>query len=124
MAIRDIDLNFRPHPLTGDVSIKTDSNAVKQSVINIIKTNYYERGFNTTLGSNIIDSLFDNITELTIVTLKEAIIQTLNNHEPRVEVQDVHVTESGDNGIQVTIIYNELNREDDLSLTIDLKRIN
>jgi phage baseplate assembly protein W len=117
-------LNFRPHPLTGDVSIKTDSNAVKQSVINIIKTNYYERGFNTTLGSNIIDSLFDNITELTIVTLKEAIIQTLNNHEPRVEVQDVHVTESGDNGIQVTIIYNELNREDDLSLTIDLKRIN
>ena len=35
----DIDLFFKPHPITGDVSLKYDDAAVKRSVRNIVQTN-------------------------------------------------------------------------------------
>ena len=49
----DLDLFFRPHPVTGDISLKYDTDAVKRSVRNIMMTNYYERPFKPGFGSNI-----------------------------------------------------------------------
>ena len=39
----DLDMNFTPHPITGDLTIKKDTDAIKQSIKNIMLTNYYER---------------------------------------------------------------------------------
>ena len=44
-AYKDLDINFLAHPITGDVTTKTDSDAVKRAVKNIVLTNYYERPF-------------------------------------------------------------------------------
>ena len=49
----DIDLFFKPHPITGDVSLKYDDAAVKRSVRNIVQTNFNERPFKPGLGSDI-----------------------------------------------------------------------
>ena len=40
-AYKDLDLNFMAHPITGDVTTKSDSEAVKRAVKNIVLTNYY-----------------------------------------------------------------------------------
>lgn len=49
----DFDLNFKPSPIftdsdlgaSGDILLKTDADAIKQSVANILQTNRYERPF-------------------------------------------------------------------------------
>ena len=38
-AYKDLDLNFMAHPITGDVTTKSDSEAVKRAVKNIVLTN-------------------------------------------------------------------------------------
>ena len=49
-AYSDLDILFRKHPQTGDVVVRTDAEAVKRSVKNIILTNHYERPFKPNFG--------------------------------------------------------------------------
>lgn len=119
----DINFNFKPHPLTGDlVTITNRSAAIKQSLKNLIMTNYYDRGFNVEVGTNVIGSLFDNVDNLTAITLKQNIENVVANFEPRVSLNDVEVYQSEDNELTVNITYQELNSPDIQSLVIDLTR--
>ena len=54
---RDLDLLFKAHPITGDVTTRSDVEAVKRSVKNIILTNNYERPFKPGFGGSIRDLL-------------------------------------------------------------------
>jgi len=49
----DVDFAFRANPITGDVSLKREIQAVKQSVLNILLTNRGERPFDPEFGSDI-----------------------------------------------------------------------
>ena len=51
---KDIDLNFRPHPLTGDLPVKTNQVAAAQALRSIVLTSFYERGFNVLFGTNVL----------------------------------------------------------------------
>lgn len=120
---KDIDLSFKPHPLTGDLSTKTGSSAIRQSLINLIRTNYYDRGFNVEVGTNIDRSLFEHITVLTGQQLRDNISNTIRNFEPQVELLDVEVHDAGNNEIKIKILYTELNNPKEQTLVIDLERI-
>lgn len=87
----DLDFAFRANPITSDVSLKRDVEAVKQSVINILLTNRGERPFLPTFGSNIRSYLFENVDSLVETMIEEDIIFTLKNFEPRVKVLSVDV---------------------------------
>ena len=50
---RDIPLSFQKHPGTGDVRPLKDIDAVKQSVKNLILTNFGDRPFQFDIGSNV-----------------------------------------------------------------------
>lgn len=120
---KDIDFNFAVHPLTGDLSIKKNSNAIKQSMKNLVMTSYYERGFNI-IGGNVRSSLFENIGPLEIQTLKDMIIEVIENYEPRVEVSDVQVAYGDDeNTILAQVIYTENNDPTDRTFEIELERL-
>lgn len=120
---KDIDLNFIPHPLTGDLTFKTGKSAVEQSMKNLILTNYYERGFNVEAGSNLTDNLFDNFTPLIAQTMKDNIIQVLKNFEPNVEVVDVIVEQEESNTVSVEIYYNIFNDPQVRSVVIPIRRL-
>lgn len=120
---KDIDLNFTPHPLTGDLSMKKDRSAVDQSMRNLVMTNFYERGFNVELGGNVSDSLFDNFTFLTQQTIKNNIVRVLQNFEPGVEVVDVIAEMKTSNVLNVEIYYNYFNDPEVRSVTIPLERL-
>lgn len=102
---KDIDFNFIPHPLTGDLTIKKDVGAIDQSIKNLVFTNYYERGFNIDIGGNVMSALFENITPLLKQDLKDSIKQVLTNFEPAVELIDVEVSDTEPNTLVVNIFY-------------------
>jgi phage baseplate assembly protein W len=119
----DIDLNFTAHPLTGDLATKTDRSAVDQSVRNLILTEFYERGFNIEVGSNVTDALFENFTALTQQTLKNNIIRVLRNFEPGVEIVDVIAEMDRPNELKVEIYYNYLNNPEVRKVVIPIQRL-
>jgi phage baseplate assembly protein W len=125
----DLDLDFIPHPTTRDVVKKRGVDAIKRSVRNLILTNYYDRPFRSYIGSNAQRILFDNINPLTANFLKDAIIETIVNFEPRVELlndenRGVKVTVSPDNnGYNVRIAFIIINRGEPASINIFLERL-
>jgi len=118
----DIDLNFTAHPLTGDLATKTSSNAIDQAVKNLIMTNFYERGFNIEVGSNLTDSLFNNFTVLEQQTIKSNITRVLKNFEPNIEVSEVICTSDEDYELTVTIYYTYANNSDIQTIVIPIER--
>ena len=59
---KDADFTFKENPNTNDVAIKKNNEAVKQSVLNILRTNHGERPFNYFFGANLRSYLFENMT--------------------------------------------------------------
>jgi phage baseplate assembly protein W len=120
---KDLDLNFAPHPLTGDLAMKSGRSAIDQSVRNLVLTNFYERGFNIEVGSNLPDSLFDNFTSLDQQTIKSNIIRVLKNFEPNVEVTEVISTLEQNNELKVEVYYTYSNDPEVRSTVIPIRRL-
>jgi phage baseplate assembly protein W len=119
----DLDLNFTANPSTGDVSIRYDENAIKASVKNLVLTQNYERPFHSELGSPVHRLLFDLTTPLLTYTLKQTIIDLINNHEPRVNLNDVIITLSpNNNSVYVSIYFTILNTTRPIQLDLVLER--
>jgi phage baseplate assembly protein W len=119
----DLDLNFTPHPVTGDLVRKYDENAIKQSIKNLIMTRHYERPFHSEMGSPIRELLFDLITPVTALMVRRAIIDLISNFEPRVKLLGVEVIPSEENNsLYVSITFKIVNTESPLSLEFLLER--
>lgn len=119
----DLDLNFTPHPVTGDLVRRFDDQAIKQSIKNLVMTNHFERPFHSELGSPIPGLLFEPMTPLTTLMIRRSIIDLISNFEPRVELSEVEVIQSPDNNsVYVTIIFKIVNTERPLTLDLVLER--
>jgi phage baseplate assembly protein W len=87
----DIDLTFTKNPVTGDVAISYDSQAVIRSIRNLLLTNFYERLFQPNLGSNINAHLFELSNAITAASIETEIKNVIENFEPRATVSDIKV---------------------------------
>ena len=86
---KDLNLNFSTNPVTQDVTIVTDVNAVKRSVRNLLLTNHYDRPFHPEIGSNIQNLLFQHFGPISGYQLSRAIEEMIENFEPRARVETV-----------------------------------
>jgi len=121
---KDLDLNFDNHPATKDVVRKYDDDAIKRSVRNLILTNYGEKPFRHDIGSNVRQLLFELVTPLSAIRLKDAIVEVIANHEPRAEVRKVEVLGNLDkNGYDVSIQYNIKNISQPFTVDLFLERL-
>ena len=94
----DINLDFEPHPVTGDVVILKDANAIKRSLRNLVLTNFYEHPYDKDLGTGIRALLFENFdSDAITVAVSERVKFVVARYEPRVELIDVIVTDYPDN---------------------------
>lgn len=119
----DIDLNFTPNPITGDVSLRHNEDSIKQSVYNLIMTNFYERKFNSNIGSQVTSLLFENYTPFFDVLIKNAITQTITNFEPRVSINEINITpQSENNSIAVALVYTIINTTNPITINLILRR--
>jgi len=120
----DLDLNFQRHPVTSDVVVKTNEEAIKNSVKNLILLNTYEKPFRPEIGSDVRDLLFEPATPLTAIRLKDAIIEVITNFEPRVKIEDVFVSVDIDNNtFNTTIVFSVIKNNSTLSLDLSLERL-
>jgi phage baseplate assembly protein W len=119
----DLDLNFTKHPVTKDITRRYDDNAIKQSVKNLLLTRNFERPFHSEIGSPIRQLLFDNPGPMFNVMLKRAVIDVINNFEPRVNIIDVRVDDYSDrNEVYVTLEFTIVNTERPITLDLALER--
>jgi phage baseplate assembly protein W len=88
-AFSDISLSFSKNPITNDLIALKNEDAIKKSVINLVKTQIGERFYNNLLGSSITTSLFELNSRGDLIFLEEQIKNLLNNYEPRIVVQNV-----------------------------------
>ena len=105
-SFKDISLSFEPHPITKDLPVLKNANAIRRSVRNLVQTIPGERFFNPILGSSVYDSLFDLMDFGTSNLIEQEIITTLRNFEPRVNNVQVRVSARPDqNNFDVTIFF-------------------
>ena len=106
-AFKDISLSFKRHPVTNDVTVLRNEDAIKRSVINLTRTRINERFFNELLGTSIGNLLFENTNSSVDTVLEEEISTLLKNYEPRIELNSVYVEANQDsNDLNVQIDYN------------------
>ena len=105
-SFKDISLSFEPHPITKDLPVLKNANAIRRSVRNLVQTIPGERFFNPILGSSVYDSLFDLMDFGTSNLIEQEIITTLRNFEPRVNNVRVRFSARADqNNFDVTIFF-------------------
>ena len=105
-AFKDISLSFTKHPVTNDVTVLKNEDAIKKSVINLCRTRINERFFNDLLGTSIEDSLFEtNLDDITSF-LEREITVLLKNFEPRIRLTNVIVESLVDSyELQIRVEY-------------------
>lgn len=105
-SFKDISLSFSRHPVTNDILILRNEDAIKRSVINLVRTRIGERFFNDLLGTSIQKSLFELQEQEIEIILNEEIKNVLNNFEPRIKTTDVFIEVPYDtNELNVRISY-------------------
>ena len=120
----DLDLDFTKHPVTKDIVIKTNIEAVKRSVRNLILTNRYERPFHPEIDGGVTRHLFGLATAHTKHDIALAVENCLKNFESRVVVDNVRVTGSLDNnGFNVSIFFRVVNSPEPIEMALFLERV-
>ena len=105
-GFKDISFSFTRHPVTNDVTVLRNEDAIKKSVQNLVKTRINERFFNDLLGLSVEASLFEVVGSDISSSLTEEIKTLLENFEPIIKVLDIIVNDTQDyNGLYITIKY-------------------
>jgi phage baseplate assembly protein W len=121
---RDFHKDLTVNPISNDLAVKTNEEAVKESLKNLILTDRGERLMQPNLGSDVRASLFENATPVTLKILEERVRDVINNFEPRVSIIDVDVTSLyDDNRVQITIYFYVRNKEEPLSVDVFIERV-
>ncbi len=111
-SFKDISMTFQSNPLNDDLIAIKNENAIARSIRNIVFTTPGEKFFNQSFGSRITESLFENIDEITATVIVDEIRQSIDNYEPRVEVDDVKAfPDYENNSFDVTITYDVIGSE-------------
>lgn len=120
----DLESSFFTTSGKKDVSLITDEDSVKTSIKNILLTDRGERFFNPTFGSNIKALLFEDISPATEIALKNFIVTSIENFEPRANLLDVIVNPLVDeNAYYVSITFSTINSIEPIQLEILLNRV-
>jgi phage baseplate assembly protein W len=119
----DLHKDLTVNPISNDLALKRDEEAVKESIKNLILTDQGERLMRPYIGGNIRAMLFENITPITIKLIQEQIKDTIQTYEPRARLIDVVVTSAiDDNSVQVAIYFYINNVEQPITLNVFLER--
>ena len=105
-SFKDLSMSFKFNPLSGDLITLKNENAIARAVRNIVSTTPGEKLFDPDFGSSVSEILFENVDDITAVSIQDEIRNCLNNYEPRVDLIDVDVDPTFDeNQFDVTITY-------------------
>ena len=100
-AFRDIAMGLSRNTFTNDAGIVKNDNSVKQSIRNLVMTTPGEKPFQPLIGSKTRALLFEPLD-----AIRDEIINTINQYEPRVQLADVEVIPFEEtNKVNITVQY-------------------
>lgn len=119
----DFPTNFDFHPIRKDISLLVNEDAVKRSVRNIVRTNFYERA-DPTVGANLDAQLFELAGPQTQIVLEDSFRTAIENHEPRAQIIQLTVAVDPDNySVAATIVFSLISTSDPVTLTVLMSRV-
>jgi len=105
-SFKDVSMSFKFNPLSGDLIALKNENAIARAVRNIVLTTPGEKFFDPDFGSSVSEILFENVDDITAISIEDEIKSSLKNYEPRVELINVTVDPNFDeNQFDVRITY-------------------
>ena len=110
-GFKDISMTFQANPLNNDLIALKNENAIARSLRNIVFTLPGEKFFDSSFGSRITDSLFDNIDDITATIIVDEIRESIENNEDRVKLNNVEAFPNYENNsFDLTITYEIVGR--------------
>lgn len=120
---QDLDFDFTPNPITGDVAKVKDATSVKRGIRNVLLTENGERLFQSEFGSGLKNLLFEQMTELTSQLLEDEVRSAIDSWEGRAQVININVIpEEEYNRYRVAVIFRILNNPEEQQLEVLLSR--
>lgn len=120
----DFYKDFTQNVVNADIARRTDEEAVKEAIRNLVLTDKLERPFQPDLGCNIRKMLFENIMPETLELIKTMIQETLDAYEPRANILAVDVVSNiDDNKVRVRIVFNVINIIEPITLEFSLTKV-
>ena len=120
----DLDLDFTRNPITGDVSVRNDAQAIIGSIKNIVNTMTGEKKFQPNFGGNIRRLLFEPIDSITTLKIEDGLKRAILEFEPRAILQNVEVIPSPDElSYEATIVFRVRNQPRPVTTVIKLQRV-
>jgi phage baseplate assembly protein W len=107
----DISLSFVQNPLSSDVRPLTNEAAVRNALLNLIRTPVGTRPSNLDYGTRVSEFLFAPADTQTEVEVNEEVASAIERFEPRVMVVSVE-SNILDDGLQVIVEYYVKNFKD------------
>ena len=105
-GFKDVSMSFKVNPLNNDLVALKNATAISRSVRNIVFTTPGEKFFQPTFGSRVSQMLFENMDEITSLSIRDEIENSIRRFEPRVDLKSVQVNPDFDgNQYDVVITY-------------------
>ena len=105
-GFKDLSASFQTNPLSNDLIALKNESAIARSVRNLILTGQGERPFQPVLGTGVSRLLFENMDKLTASAIRSELRTTIENYEPRVEINEIIVEPDFErNAFDVTLQY-------------------
>ncbi len=105
-GFKDVSMSFKVNPLNNDLIALKNATAISRSVRNIVFTTPGEKFFQPTFGSRVSQMLFENMDEITSLTIRDEIENSIRRFEPRVDLKSVQVNPDFDgNQYDIVITY-------------------
>ena len=120
VPFKDLSLSFAKNKVTDDLLVKKEDAAVKQAILNLLLTQKGERIYDPEYGSDLKSHLFEPLDFGTAGTIKDEIVRTLKNYEPRVSIDECVVEPNIEsNGFDVRLDFQVLSRADVPPISIE-----
>lgn len=120
----DFLTDLTAHPNTKDLVRLQNIDAVRRSIRNLMLTDKFERLMSPDVGSNIKKMLFEPFSEPVTNLLKQYVVETIGNFEPRAKVIKVDCRPNELNqSYTVDIYFYVINIPDPIALTVTLFRV-
>ena len=105
-GFKDLSASFQSSPLSNDLITLKNESAIARSVRNLVLTIQGERPFQPVLGTGVSRLLFENMDKLTASAIRSELRTTIENYEPRVEINEIIVEADFErNAFDVTLQY-------------------
>jgi phage baseplate assembly protein W len=119
----DINLNFIPHPLTGDLTNIYDEECIITELYNLFSYRIGEFLMQPKEGSGVSELLFEPDVTTTRLAIKTRVEAFIRRKSPRITLVSCNVYSDQEDGYEIEVIYKTNNVQEEQTSTVYLKRV-